>query len=591
VGPRPTAPDVQTNRRSGLDASKPAASVRSNGARLADELAGLSRRILRSANQGVARADFTREVLSLLVDFSRCDEAGLRVNEGSRYYCATLRRGEAQPFVFQMATRASDGADAGSCAGDSEGLTTLCEHVVRGGAESGLPWFTRNGSFWTGDATQPVAGERLQLGGEYPSVVIMRFAVGEDSHGLLLLRSRQKSFYGEAEVEFYEGVAQTVGVALADRRAQAALRERVKELTCLYGIDQVRERENVSLPERLQAIVELLPPAWLYPAIAQARIQVDGIDYVTPGFHSGLRQLLTSDITVRGQRRGFVEVAYTEPRPALDEGQFLREERRLIDAVASQVASTLAHRQAEDDRERFEEQLRHADRLATIGQLAAGVAHELNEPLSSVLGFAQLARKTPGLPKPAADDIDKTVTAALHARDVVSKLMLFARQKMPTQGQVQLNEMVENGLLLLESRCAKAGIRLERRLDAGLPGIAGDSGQLLQVLVNLVVNALQATPAGGRIAISTEQTGDFVALTVADTGAGMTLEVLKQAFIPFFTTKPIGEGTGLGLSVVHGIVTAHGGRIEAESEPQKGSRFRVLLPIARPAEARKRGKP
>jgi two-component system NtrC family sensor kinase len=414
--------------------------------------------------------------------------------------------------------------------------------------------------------------------------MIVRFAVGEDSHGLLLFRSRRKGFYAEAEVEFYEGVAQTIGVALADRRAQAALRERVKELTCLYGIDQIREREHLSLPEGLQSIVELLPPAWLYPDITQARIQVDGVDYITRGSRSELRQLLTSDVTVRGQRRGLVEVVYTEPRPTLDEGPFLRDERRLIDAVANQVGRMLERRQADEERVKLEAQLRHADRLATIGQLAAGVAHELNEPLGNVLGFAQLARKTPGLPKAAADDIDKIVTAALHAREIVSKLMLFARQKMSAHGRVKVNELVENGLDLLESRSTKAGIRVVRRLDPSVPEIVADAGQLQQVLVNLVVNAIQAMPDGGTLTILTERAGDAIVLTVEDTGIGMSTDVLNKVFMPFFTTKGVGEGTGLGLSVVHGIVLAHGGSIEAESKPDKGARFRVLLPMAGPAE-------
>jgi two-component system NtrC family sensor kinase len=571
-----------------LNAVKPASNTGGNSVRLADEFAGLSRRILRSANQGVARSDFTREVLSLLVDFSESDEAGLRVNEGPRYYCASLRGGDEQSFDFGMAARGTDkaGIDSGSCAGDSDGLAAMCQNVVRGQVEPGLPWFTRNGSFWTGDTMQPVGNERLAVGGGYRSLAIVRFAVGEDSHGLLLLWSRRKSFYGEAEVEFYEGVAQTIGVALADRRAQATLRERVKELTCLYEIDQIRERQDLSLSESLQDIVLLLPPAWLHPEIARARIVHEGSVYSTLDFRDGPHRL-AADIVVRKQSCGFVEVVYTESQPPLDEGPFLEEERWLIDAVANQVGAMLERRQADEERAKLESQLRHADRLATIGQLAAGVAHELNEPLGNVLGFAQLARKTPGLPKAAADDIDKTVTAALHAREIVSKLMLFARQKMPTHGQVKVNELVENGLDLLESRCVKAGIRVVRRLDPGLPEIAADAGQLHQVLVNLVVNATQATPAGGTITITTERIGEDVALTVADTGVGMSADVLSKAFMPFFTTKGVGEGTGLGLSVVHGIVTAHGGRIEVESKPGQGARFRVLLPVAGPAEAGK----
>jgi signal transduction histidine kinase len=120
-----------------------------------------------------------------------------------------------------------------------------------------------------------------------------------------------------------------------------------------------------------------------------------------------------------------------------------------------------------------------------------------------------------------------------------------------------------------------------------LPAIVADAGQLEQVLVNLVVNAIHAMPDGGALTITTERAGDAVVLTVEDTGVGMSADVLSRAFMPFFTTKGVGEGTGLGLSVVHGIVTAHGGTIEADSEPGHGARFRVLLPMAGPAETEK----
>jgi two-component system, NtrC family, sensor kinase len=373
---------------------------------------------------------------------------------------------------------------------------------------------------------------------------------------------------------------------VADRRAQVNLRERVKELTCLYGINEVMERRDLTFQENLTHIVRLLPPAWLYPDIACARIAVDDVVCAAPGFGPGADHL-TADIVVRDQRRGFVEVVYTEPRPQLDEGPFLREERHLIDAVANQVAIMLERRHAEEEREQLGAQLRHADRLATIGQLAAGVAHELNEPLANVLGFAQLAGKTPDLPRTAADDLNKIVKAALHAREVISKLMLFARQKKPTRSHVKLNELVEEGLYFLVSRSDKAGVRIARRLDPDLPEIAADAGQLHQVLVNLVVNAIQATPAGGIITITTEHTGPAVTLTVADTGGGMTAEIREQVFLPFFTTKPPGEGTGLGLPVVESIVAAHSGRIEVRSEPGKGSSFRVTLPIAGSAEPEK----
>jgi len=360
--------------------------------------------------------------------------------------------------------------------------------------------------------------------------------------------------------------------------AKAALRERVKELTCLYGIAQIAGRPGITLEEILRGIVELLPPAWQYPEITFGRVVLDGHSYSTPGFRQ-CRQKQTADIVVSGARRGLVEVVYAKEKPELDEGPFLKEERNLIDAVARQVALIIERRQAEEEKWRLQDQLRHADRLATIGLLAAGVAHELNEPLGNILGFAQLAKKCRGLPDSAKQDIGKIESASLHAREVIKKLLVFARQMPPEKTQVNLDEVVEETLDFFESRCAEIGIEVECLLSRDLPEITADPAQLNQVLVNLVVNALQAMPEGGKLTVRTRACDRDVSLIVEDTGAGMSEEVLEQIFVPFFTTKDVGEGTGLGLPVAHGIVTSHGGSIRVESKVGRGTRFEIRLPV------------
>ncbi|MBD3289492.1 PAS domain-containing sensor histidine kinase, partial [candidate division KSB1 bacterium] len=233
---------------------------------------------------------------------------------------------------------------------------------------------------------------------------------------------------------------------------------------------------------------------------------------------------------------------------------------------------------------KLEDQLRHADRLATIGQLAAGVAHELNEPLGNILGFAQLIQKNPELSEQTNRDTEKIVAASLYAREVIRKLMLFARQTPPSKSSVNLNKIIQDGLYFLEARCQKSGIELIRKLDGKLPEIIADSSQLHQVLVNLIVNAIQAMPDGGQLIVGTSHSENAVILEVQDKGTGMDHKTLKQIFVPFFTTKDVDQGTGLGLAVVHGIVTAHGGRIDVESNPGKGSIFRVILPVPQSLE-------
>jgi len=148
-----------------------------------------------------------------------------------------------------------------------------------------------------------------------------------------------------------------------------------------------------------------------------------------------------------------------------------------------------------------------------------------------------------------------------------------------------LNQLVEEGLLFFESRCAKEGIELVRSLSPDLPEIPADAAQLNQVLINLVINALQAMPAGGRLTVQTLAGKDHISLIVEDTGMGMDKEVMKQIFTPFFTTKDVGKGTGLGLPVVQGIVTSHGGSIKFGSNPNQGSRFEIQLPVTGSKEA------
>ena len=366
-----------------------------------------------------------------------------------------------------------------------------------------------------------------------------------------------------------------------EKTLELALYERVKELTCLYSIAHVASDPDLSLAETMQRIVELLPSGWQFPEITSARITVEGASFTTPEFRpTPFHQ--QANIVVDHETCGEVLIVYRESRPDADEGPFLHEERNLLNTVASRLGLIVARRRAERDRTNLTEQLHHADRLATIGQLAAGVAHELNEPLAAVLGLAQLSRKAAQVPKHVVEDLEKIIEAALHARDVIRNLLLFARSVPPARTKVRVNDLVEEALALLEVRRAGTGVELIRSFEDGLPDLTADPSQIRQVLVNLLVNAVQAMPEGGRLEVQTRRDAEHLIVAIIDTGVGMSAGVRKRLFTPFFTTKDVGEGTGLGLAVASGIVGSHGGTIHVESEEGHGSRFEVRLPLTLP---------
>jgi two-component system NtrC family sensor kinase len=554
-----------------------------------DDFLTLTHRIMHLAFHGLLRVDFLREVSEILVEFSDCDSVEMWLKERGKFYRSEVNRSSEQPFHFEiMPTQNDEYGRAIPILENDICIERICKDVFLGKIDPALSPFAKDGNFWTGNAESSLAFLLGQEGTDfsdkssgvtdYASLAIIPVSIEDQNIGLLQLKSVSTDFFTKEEIEFYKDVVQSLGIALIHRRAQVELRERIKELKCLYGIAKLVEKPEISLKEILQGIVKLLPPAWLYPNIASARILLDGESYLTSPFQES-DQTQAAKIVVEGETRGKLEVFYAEKKPELDEGPFLKEERILIEALAREISLIVIRKRAEEEKFRLQEQLRHADRLATIGQLSAGVAHELNEPIGSVLGYSQLIYKHPDLPGQIKQDAEKIMKASLHAREVVKKLMLFARQTPPKKIRVNLNQVVEEGLYFLESRCAKEGINVVCSLSENLPKVTADPAQLTQVLVNLVVNSIQAMPKGGELTVQTKALNESVLLIVKDTGVGMSENVMNKIFLPFYTTKDVGRGTGLGLAVVHGIVTSHEGAIHVTSKEGQGTTFKIQLPL------------
>jgi PAS domain S-box-containing protein len=245
---------------------------------------------------------------------------------------------------------------------------------------------------------------------------------------------------------------------------------------------------------------------------------------------------------------------------------------------------------AEAEKRRLEEQLLQVQKMESLGRLAGGVAHDFNNHLTVISGYCDMLLANLG-PGPRREEVEEIRAAGLRAGTLTQQLLAFSRKQMAERKPLDLNEVVsESGKML--GRLIGEQVEIVTSLDAGLGQVVADRGQMVQILMNLVINARDAMPSGGRILIETANVdvdqqalpskdavaGSFVLLSVADTGVGMSEETLQHVFEPFFTTKSLGIGTGLGLSTVYGMVRQSGGWIHVESRLGEGSRFRIYLP-------------
>ena len=264
------------------------------------------------------------------------------------------------------------------------------------------------------------------------------------------------------------------------------------------------------------------------------------------------------------------------------------EELGLFREVAGDIAFALydiereeQHKQAVAERQELEKRVQLTDKLASIGEMASGIAHEINNPLTSVVGFSELLLEKE-LPEDLREDVEIIHDGSKRVTDIVKRLLTFARQHKPERTYTDINEIIESTLTLRKYALETGNIEVNARLDAGLPWTMADRGQLQQVFMNIIVNAeteMKQARGRGKLIVKTEQIGNTIRISFADDGPGIAKENIGKVFDPFFTTKEVGEGTGLGLSLSHGIIAEHKGVLYVKSRPGKGATFFIELPI------------
>jgi signal transduction histidine kinase len=239
------------------------------------------------------------------------------------------------------------------------------------------------------------------------------------------------------------------------------------------------------------------------------------------------------------------------------------------------------------DRAELEQRLVQADKLSSIGLLAAGVAHEVNTPLAVISTYAQMLAKQVAEDSQKSLILDKIAKQTFRASEIVNSLLNFSRTSTTSFGDVNLNRVIQETLSLLEHQLSKAGVQIKVECDPELPPVNGNAGKLQQVFLNLFLNARDAMTSGGTLEVRTWTEGGRVRAEVADTGHGISPEHIHRIYDPFFTTKAARKGTGLGLSVTYGIIQEHGGSIEVSNRRNGGATFRLELPLSATGAARK----
>lgn len=397
----------------------------------------------------------------------------------------------------------------------------------------------------------------------------------------LLLTTKLPLFDSEGQLNGVCGIARDI---TEFEELQSALAERLKELRLLYNVTTIASKSDTTIEDMLGEIVNRMPEGWLYPDATEARIEFEDKTFATPNFQE-TRWHQSTPITRSDKNVGTVSVALSKEKPDRDIGPFLFEEKELLEAVAAVVSEAL-------QRENLRNQYLQAQKLESVGRLAGGVAHDFNNVLSVILGYTELLMTSLDPSDKTYNELREISLAAKHAAGLTKQLLAFSRQEVIHPVSLDLNETIGSTFKML-NRLLTEDISLNWNPHPDPCTVQMDPNQVQQILANLVVNARDAIEGTGEIIIETSivsldegsfgddqdcSEGQYILLAVTDTGAGMDEETKSHVFEPFYTTKKEGEGTGLGLATVYGIIKQNEGLLNVYSEPGEGTCFRIYLP-------------
>jgi two-component system NtrC family sensor kinase len=481
---------------------------------------------------------------------------------------------------LQAAVRSALGVDAVSVFLPSGAAGATQFHPVSSGTvgptnlpEAALPALA-SGRAVHGDADPSVAGGLAYL---FPCLVggTLIAVLGVGRAGMDPLNSE--------EVDLMLALAGQVGTAIMNARLYHSLADKAAELEGLT-------RYNESILESLSSGVLVLD---LDERAVRWNRTMERLTGLTRAEALGLtpREIFPASIlpsvtdSLRAARRGAVGHAYKLRLGSRDDEDVIVDLWAVPFDAGHNPSGTIVVLEDITDRVRLEAQLQHSDKMASIGLLAAGVAHEVNTPLAGISSYAQLLRGQIDPTDPRGVLAQKIETQSFRAAEIISSLLRFSRSADIEQAPVDINRVLLDVLALSELQLTSVNVKVRQELAPQLPAVRGSASRLQQVFFNLISNARDAMPHGGWLTVATWSEVDSIIAEVRDTGDGIPRDHIRRIYDPFFTTKGVGRGTGLGLSVAYGIVQDHRGSISVESVPRVGTAFRVALPALEAQEA------
>ncbi|MEN2488644.1 HAMP domain-containing sensor histidine kinase [Flavobacterium sp. B11] len=357
------------------------------------------------------------------------------------------------------------------------------------------------------------------------------------------------------------------------------LREKIKEITCLYDISKTISKTNSINIQTLYDIIISTKNAWRYSTDSIVELHIKDYHLSTSEqIEPAIFQ--SSVIIVNKTNYGYIKVYYPSKKYILDD--FSEDEQQLLDTIALEIGNYIDKYQTLEEKAALKATIERMERLSLVGEMTAGIAHELNTPLGNILGFAELIKEKNSDPK-ISTDLSIIINSVIYSREIVKKLMFFSCE-MPQKLELQeLKPIIVFALTFLKSNFQKKAIKHELIFKNDSIMATIDSVQITQVLFNLLINAIYASPEKSTIKTIVDNDETNLYLKIEDNGTGVPDSIKEKIFEPFFSSKPLNYGCGLGLSVVHSIIQNHNGEITLQNNFPCGSIFSIQIPVMLPA--------